>query len=169
MTPTELQTVLNQHAAWRRGAVGVRADLRDADLRGADLSCADLSGADLFGADLCGADLFGTVLDPSRAPNGEVSTFDMHDGYVIGYRTRSAGHIDQYRDGRIYAADWFSVCPETECHPGLYLWPTLNQARSWSPTGEIIRVRTKAEDVHQAGDKWRCRWFEVLGAAKEKP
>jgi len=76
-----------------------------------------------------------------------------------------------YRDGRIYAADWFSTCT-TESHPGLYLWPTLEQARDhardFSPCcSEFIRIRTKPADVHRAGTTWRCRWFEVLGKVEE--
>jgi len=177
--------VLSLHAAWLAGADGgVRADLSGADLSGADLSRARLSGADLFGArlswadlsgarlsgaKLSGADLYGahlaqTVLDPDAAPNGDATGFQREGDWIVGYRTRKAGHIDQYRDGRIYAADWFSVC-DTECHPGLYLWPTLAAASAWAPNHEIIRVRTRSQDVHRAGEKWRCRWFEVLGPA----
>jgi len=142
------------------------ANLRGADLRGADLREADLREADLREANLCGADLSGTVLDPNLQPNGDVAGFAAAGGYVVGYRTRIAGHIDQYRDGRFYSADWFSVCEETECHPGLYLWPTRQQARDFSGNVEFIRVRTKVGEVHHAGSKWRCRWFEVLGAAE---
>ena len=149
--------------------------LRDANLSGADLSHTNLSHANLINADLSSADLSyanlrraklsGTVLDPERLPNGNVDEFVKDGNYVIGYRTRGAGHIDKYRDGRVYAADWFSTC-ETECHPGLYLWPTLVYARAWS-YDEIIRVRTFPHDVHKAGTKWRCRWFEVLGTARK--
>jgi len=34
---------------------------------------------------------------------------------------------------------------------------------NWSPHSEIIAVRTRVEDIHKAGDKWRCRWFQVIG------
>jgi len=96
-------------------------------------------------------------------PNGKTSMFrQQKEGMVIGYRTRRAGHIDKYRDGRVYSADWFSTS-ETECHPGLYLWPTKEEAVDWSWCDEIISVVTKAVDVHQAGHKWRCRWFQVVG------
>jgi hypothetical protein len=141
-----------------------------ADLYGANLSRANLSGADLSWANLSRANLYGakvseTHLDPERAPNAEVSEFEQQDGYVIGYRTRNAGHIDKYRDGRVYSADWFSTA-DTECHPGLYLWPSLKHAQNYSGPVEFIRVRTKPADVHKAGGKWRCRWFEVIGEAK---
>ena len=77
MTPCELTRVLEQHAAWRRGEDGRRAnltyaDLTDANLRGADLTDAilrdailrdaNLTGADLTGANLAGANLAGAVL-----------------------------------------------------------------------------------------------------------
>ena len=97
-----------------------------------------------------------------------VAGFEQADGFVIGYRTRKAGHIDEYRDGRYYSADWFSTCPETECHPGLYLWPTVEAARGWSPNAALIRVRTKPGEVHHVGSKWRCRWFEVLGSVESE-
>ena len=175
-----------------RGAKLSVADLSDADLRGADLSGADLrnanlsganlSGANLSGANLCvanlsganlrnanlsGADLrnanlSGTVLDPDNTPNGSVKWFEKHGDKVFGYRTRKAGHIDKYRDGRVYSADWFSTC-DTECHPGLYLWPTLETAKAWNSNDEIIKVVTNVQDVHRAGTKWRCRWFKVIG------
>jgi len=172
------------------------ADLSGADLSGANLSGANLSGAKLSGANLFSADLFsailsgailsganlcranlcranlsgsiliGTCLDPESEPNGNIEGFNVSDGSVLGYRTRVAGHIDKYRDGRIYSADWFSTA-ETECHPGLYLWPTLKLAQDYAPGQEIIQVRTKPEDVHKAGAKWRCRWFEVIGCVKK--
>lgn len=143
------------------------ANLRGTNLSGTNLSYADLSYTDLRYANLSGANLRGTVLDPERQPNGNVDGFAVDGDYVIGYRTRSARHIDKYRDGRFYSADWFSVCAETECHPGLYLWPSLQAAKNWSPTAEIIRVRTKPSEVHRVGGKWRCRWFEVMGAVNE--
>jgi len=197
MAREELDALLVEHAKWLRNDGGKRADLSWADLSwvnlswanlsGANLSRANLSGANLWRADLSDANLsranlsradlwranlFGcnvhlTVLDPDNTPNADVDGFERDGEYIIGYRTREAGHIDMYRDGRIYAADWFSTCT-TECHPGLYLWPSLEQARDFSPCcSEFIRVRTKPADVHRAGTKWRCRWFEVLGKVEE--
>lgn len=52
MNETELNDVLDKHAAWLRGNGGSRADLSGADLRGAKLSWADLSWADLRWAGL---------------------------------------------------------------------------------------------------------------------
>jgi hypothetical protein len=151
------------------------ANLSDVDLSGANLSWANLNGANLNGADLNGTDLYAanlsranlsrTYIDPNNKPNAEVTGFQRDaDGFIIGFRTRKTSHIDEYRDGRCYSADWFSTAA-TECHPGLYLWPTLDASRGYSGVNaEIIRVRTKPECVHHAGDKWRCQWFEVLGS-----
>ena len=192
MNAAELADILAKHAVWLAGTGGSRADLRGANLcganlyganlrganlrganlgganlGGADLRGADLCDADLYGANLCDADLYGTVLDPDAAPNGEADEFTRDGECVIGYRTRQAGHIDKYRDGRFYSADWFSIA-DTECHPGLYLWPTLKDAIGFSGEVPMIRVRTRPECIHKAGTKYRCQWFEVLGDAKEQ-
>ena len=162
MTSEELKVAMDKHVQWLEGAGGERLDLSGSNLSGSDLSRSNLSGSNLHKSDLSG-----TCLDPENEPNATVDGFDVDGEYVIGYRTRRAGHIDQYRDGRIYAADWFSTCPDTECHPGLYLWPTLSAAKNFSGDVEFIRVRTKPGDVHRARAKWRCRWFEVLGKVEE--
>ena len=144
------------------------ADLYGANLYGADLRSADLRSADLYGANLYGADLRNTVLDPDEEPNGSADEFGKDGDYVVGFRTRRTGHIDFYRDGRHYSAEWFSV-DDAECHPGLYLWPTLKLAIEFSGVDKkFIRVRTKPTEIHKAGGKWRCRWFEVLGSAPNK-
>jgi hypothetical protein len=134
------------------------ANLSEANLHGADLSWAKLSWADLRGADLRG-----TCLDPTNKPNGDVSGFEKtKDGLVIGYRTAKTPHILQYLVGRVYGADFFST-DDTECHPGLYLWPTEERAIAFSGRAPLVRVETSPGDVHKAGGKWRCRWFRVVG------
>ena len=154
----------NLHTANLHTANLHEANLRTADLHTANLRMANLHGADLHTANLHGAKLTGSVLDPDNTPNADVVGFEQSGDHVIGYRTREAGHIDKYRDGRTYAADWFSTCV-TECHPGLYLWPTLEAAQEWSPGKELIKVETSPADIHHAGTKWRCRWFRVVGCA----
>ena len=168
MNKQELKQLLAAHKAWRRGEPGgTRANLCGVDLCRADLSGVNLSEADLYGVDLNGADLSDTVLDPQRDPDGADDTWERtSDGRCIGYRTRAAGHIGEYRDGRHYNADWFSVCPETECHPGLYLWPTIEQARDYAPHEPLIRVTSRPEDIQHAGTKARTRAFYVEGAVK---
>jgi hypothetical protein len=170
-----MQQILEQHKLWAQGNGGRRADLqranlRDADLRDADLRGADLQGADLRGADLRGADLqntnlwnakfdgaklTGTCLDPTNKPSGAYG-FKLENGRAIGYRTTS-----NYEVGKTYKAPVFSTSP-TECHPGLYLWPTLEQAVDYrSSWFSFIKVSAKPEDIHQAGDKYRCKEFHV--------
>ncbi len=68
-----------------------------------------------------------------------------------------------YEVGKDYTPHAFSVCEETECHPGLYLWPTKGRARDWCENGPYLKVTSRKEDVHQAGNKWRTRGFLVLG------
>ena len=173
----------------------IRANLTEANLSGANLSGANLSGANLYRADLLranliranlteanllranlteanllranlsGANLHETCLDPDNKPNREITGFQKSkEGLVIGYRTQKAGHIDKYRVGQYYSADWFSTA-ETECHPGLYLWPTLEKSLDWS-NATTIKVRTREDMIHKAGNKWRCKWFEVLEIVK---
>jgi len=148
------------------GANLYEADLNGADLEGANLYGAilrdvDLEGANLIGTNLINTDLINTCLDPNNKPNAIVPEFKIKDGYCIGYRTEEAGHMDKYRVGRCYSADVFSTA-NTECHPGLYLWPTLKQAKEFRGDIPMIKVRTKPEAIHKAGDKYRCQWFDVI-------
>jgi hypothetical protein len=80
---------------------------------------------------------------------------------VIGYRTKCSPVIcgSEYEVGETYEATVFSVCPLTDCHPGLYLAPTLKLV---GRTGPYIKVKALARDVHKTPEKWRCRKFEVL-------
>ena len=186
-----LRSILASHKSWLSNTGGSRANLSGADLSWADLSGADLSGASLSGADLSWANLSGanlsgadlswanlsranlknTCIDQDNLPNAHTDLFTPFLGdprYVVGYRTRKAGHIDVYRDGRHYNADWFSTS-DTPCHPGLYLWPTPGMAHDFSgDSTEMIRVKAKKTDIHQAGNKWRCREFYVLGSIGSK-
>ena len=63
ITKTRLDKILSDHANWRKGTGGCRANLSWANLSGADLSKANLSGADLSGADLSWANLSVANLD----------------------------------------------------------------------------------------------------------
>jgi len=159
-----------------------RADLRDANLHQTDLTLAnlthailieanvtqanltraDLTRADLFQANLAGAIVKGTCLDPDNEPNQDIEGFEHCGEFVVAYRTREARHIDKYRDGRTYSADVFSTA-DTECHPGLYICPTVTQVKEFAVDQEIIRVHVRPRDVHRAGSKWRCREFFVVG------
>ena len=162
----------NLYRANLHGADLRRTNLSEVDLRGTDLSETNLSGADLSGTNLRGVNLYkacvsGTVLDPDNAVNNDVKAFKYYSkGFVIGYRTRKAGHISKYQDGRTYSADWFSTC-KTECHPGLFVWPTIKQVRDFSGNVECISVKIPKKHIHKAGSKYRCRWFTVLGKVED--
>lgn len=96
--------------------------------------------------------------------NQNIEGFEIEDNFVIGYRTRKTSYIDKYRTNRYYSADIFST-DDTECHPGLYIWPTIKRAKDWDDS-ELIKIKTKKSEVHKAGNKWRCRWFYVIGSVK---
>ena len=150
------------------------ADLRWAVLEGANLEGAVLEGADLRwavlrGAVLEGADLTGTCLDPA-APANEVWPGERDaEGHAIGYRSKRLGAVvGNHRDlsvGETVEAPVFSVA-DTECHPGLYMWPTLKQAEAWAKDwracGEaIVKVRVDGK-LHHAGNKYRYSKLTVL-------
>ena len=160
-----MQQILEQHKLWAQGNGGRRVDLQRANLRWADLQNADLQNADLqntnlwntnlWNAKFDGAKLTGTCLDPTNKPSGAYG-FKLENGRAIGYRTTS-----NYEVGKTYKAPVFSTS-STECHPGLYLWPTLEQAIDYSGSwNTFIKVSAKPEDIHKAGNKYRCKEFHV--------
>ena len=118
----------------------------------------DFSDADLSGADLSGADLRGTCLDPMVPPNCGTSDFETIDGeqWCVGYRTQNSPHMegDGYQVGELYEAPIFSTA-DTECHPGIFVLPTVKSAQKWGP--EIVKVIFRPWECHRAGDKWRVR------------
>jgi len=179
----------NLYGANLAGANLRRADLPDANLRhailyganlaGANLTSADLTGAHLTGADLHGAHLANTVLDPARAPSGAGPEFEDDDepGHVRCWRTdRSLCVGDtRYTPGETYTADVFSTCPDTSCHPGIYIWPTQKQAYAWLRDYDydmyaagIVRCRARREDIHRGGDKWRAKQIQVVAVENEE-
>jgi len=133
------------------------------------LTRANLFGTNLSGANLAGANLDETVLDPKRNPNGDCKGFKALDKeWVIGYRTRqtsAAGGI--LVDDRIYGVEVFSTC-ETECHPGWYLWPTLEEAVKFSGKGkEFIEIKARKIDIHKTATKWRSRAIWIIKTIKD--
>jgi len=136
------------------------ANLIRTNLRGADLTRADLTRADLTRADLTRADLSNTILDPNNIPNGGKSEWDdAGDGFVFGYRSMSQPYMNgpDYQVGQTYVAPVFSACPNTECHPGLYLCPSPKNIRA-----PVIRVKTRRADLHSVRNKHRTRRFTVI-------
>ena len=152
-------TDANLTDAYLRGA-----NLTDANLRYANLMGANLTGANLTDANLMGANLTRTCLDPENVPNAKADEFTAtRNGRVLGYRTQHSTHVgnNHYEPGRTHKAPWFSTS-DTECHPGLYLFPTKQQAVDWDSKAVIVRVSARAEDIHKAGGKYRCKQFRVL-------
>jgi hypothetical protein len=153
----------------------IDADLRGANLHGADLRGAYLSGADLFGAhlsytNLSGADLRETVLDCMRIPNGDVEGFRLDGGWCHGYRTKKSQHVGDttYNVGEVYTAPVFST-GITECHPGIFVLPTENEARQWDGTKHgIVEVIFRPWDCHRAVEKWRVTELIVWKDIKEE-
>jgi hypothetical protein len=91
-----------------------------------------------------------------RARPSGADGFTIENGRAIGYRT-----VSNYAIGKTYKAPVFSTS-STECHPGLYLWPTLEQAIGYSGSYQgFIKVSAKPEDIHKAGNKFRCKEFHV--------
>ncbi len=143
------------------------AHLSGADLREANLQGAYLQETDLYDTNLTGANITSTVLDPRNTPNRDYNAFKEVDGdYIIGYRTKRRLNSGHYSIGEKVKAPYFSTCT-TECHPGLYLYPTVAMVLDFqrgnpNSCGPVIVVRTKKTDIHKAGKKWRCKEFEVL-------
>jgi len=143
------------------GAGLARANFTEANFTGAcfaraNLTEAEFTGAGLAWASFTGAKLTGTCLDTANKPNGDVDGFTMAGEYVVGYRTSHQPVMGgpSYKVGKAYTAPWFSTA-DTPCHPGLYLRPEHEP-------GDII-VLARADEVHCAGDKWRCKRFIVVG------
>jgi hypothetical protein len=140
-----------------------RANLSGANLSWANLSWANLSRADLNRANLSGANLSETCVDPLAPPNGECSEFPRRgDGWVNGWRTKATSAAGRrLKTDRIYGCSVFSVA-DTECHPGWYLWPSLEQAYAFSGRVPMVLVKARPRDIHRAGGKWRSRAIWVL-------
>ena len=121
-------------------------------------------------ANLFGADLFGGIMDPANKPNSDTVGFEAvpeQPGWVYGYRTRATSAAGpRLQDDRIYGTEVFSTC-DTECHPGWYLWPTLEASHAFrDPDGDHIEVKARIIDIHHAGSKWRSRAIWTIGSVK---
>jgi hypothetical protein len=142
------------------------AYLWEANLHGANLQGAYLQETDLYDINLTEANINHTALDPRNTLNTDYRGFKEDGDYIIGYRSKRRLNSGSYSVGDKVKAPYFSTC-KTECHPGLYLYPTVAmvlkfQESNTNSRGPIIKVRTKKTDIHRAGDKWRCKEFEVL-------
>jgi hypothetical protein len=108
-----------------------------------------------------------TILDPTNTPNCITGGFEaIDDVWVYGYRTRATSAAGlELQDDRIYGTEVFSTC-DKECHPGWYLWPTLQHSIDFSQQGPYIKVKARKQDIHKAGSKWRSRAIWILGNAE---
>jgi len=52
------------------------------------------------------------------------------------------------------------------CHPGLYLWPTREQAVEWERGAAVVEVWVWEHEIHEAGGKARAKWL-IAGEAEE--
>ena len=154
-----------------RGAVLSRADLSGAVLRGAVLSRAVLSRADLSRADLSGAVLRDANLRDANLSHADLRHADLSSAVlsdasvyvwvqkntikrriigervlVLAERTKKSQHIGNtiYEPGTLYVAPFFSRCPVTECHPGLYI-----AGKNWDfGDHEKIMVACWMDEIH---------------------
>ncbi|RLG44721.1 MAG: hypothetical protein DRN81_03830, partial [Thermoproteota archaeon] len=168
-----------QLAAVRQNGLAIKflENPSDAVLAAVNFEGVDLTNHNLAGLHLQGVNLTGTCLDPENKPNGDVEGFEVDptdSSRVIGYRTRKSlfnGDLEMV-DGETYTAPVFSTA-ETECHPGLYLYPTAHTVDAFCKEHnvrhyEIIRVTTRSCDVHRAGSKWRTKELQVVGEGKRR-
>jgi uncharacterized protein YjbI with pentapeptide repeats len=147
------------------GAYLCYADLRSANLTDANLCKADLRGADLRDANLYGANLSKTVLDP-KAPMPTLNLYGLtvEGEYVIGYRTKRSRYCGNttYEAGESYEAPWFSVDTRTDCHPGMYFYTSLKDARVEFPNDPLVKVKAPIGDTLRADAKIRTKRLFVM-------
>ena len=163
----------NLHGAKLNGANLSGADLSRANLSWAKLHVANLRGADLSRANLSEANISGTYIDPmAPIPLTDLSNFTEHDGeYVIGFRTKKSVHCGEteYIPGECYSAPFFSVDTDTECHPGIYLSPSienLNDNEYTKYCHNIVKVKALKSETIKACGKYRAKRIWVLEDVK---
>ena len=161
----------------------IDADLSGTNLEGAnlmwaylinvDLSGAKLKGANLMWAYLSGANLTNTILDPVAIPNGDVEGFETYTSrsgevWCAGYRTDNSLYIGErvYCPGLWYHAPYFSVCPVTDCHPGIFVLPSRTLVEKWD--NNIVKCWFRAIDCHHVGNKWRVTDLFVDSLCEEE-
>ena len=142
------------------------ANLSGADLRYANLSGANLSYANLSGANLSDANLFGTILeDKSKALRRALRECHQPNGGLILYRTKRSQHVGStvYEAGHTYTANALSLCPVTDCHPGIYGLP-LSQIKCQYPDCDLVRIYVPYGEWHFVSEEkgFRCRRVRVL-------
>jgi hypothetical protein len=176
MTPTELKTVLENHAKWLAGGSHYsftnRADLCCADLRcsnltGANLRSALLSRTRLSGANLSGADLSYAVLDSADLSGANLSGANLSNASLV--RASLAGA--DLTGANLSGADLtganlsgaklpdFQICPQNESFIGY--------KKVWSEEsgGVVLKLRIEGPRTNSlVGRKCRTSKAFVLEA-----
>jgi len=121
--------------------------------------------ANLSGANLSGTKLSRTCLDPVlTAAARRLATLNRQRG-IIGYRTATSQHVDDktYTPGHTVVANALSWNSATECHPGIYFYPTLEELRNRYPIQSVVKVYVRAGDyVPTAKGAFRAARIRVL-------
>ena len=151
--------------AWECEENTLRLPVLEAVKAGADLRNANLSDANLSDANLSGAVLDNTCLAISPSPwqwtQINACPTRILDGRVLilGARTQQQivmGGAD-YETGKTYSALVFSRCPNTSCHPGLY----IAGGPECDLEGERMLVAAWLDELHIVG-KCRVPRFRTL-------
>lgn len=153
--------------------------LFEANFSRANLTGANLSFTNIEGANFTGANLTDTCLDPqAKLPSldlgGDEKAFaanakatENDPEFLYGWRTASSrfcktkGRFISYEPGCEYVAPWFSVS-KADCHPGLYLAPSVKWLEKKGYQGPYIMVKALKTETIKAGEKYRCKRFWVL-------
>jgi len=158
------------------------ANLSNANLINANLFCADLSNANLSysylrDADLLSVKLTGTILTGTGIqttfegvlPSTDLSLFAAYEedsDFVVGYRTSKSIYVGNqtYEVGKEYCAPYLFTDTRTECGLGLYLYPTVEEAKELAigHRCDVIKVVALRKETIKAGRKYRTKRFLVL-------
>jgi hypothetical protein len=126
----------------------------------------------LRGTNLHGAILTGTILDPD-APVPDTGlreylteqgvTVNQH-GMFVGYRTSESVYTgtNVYQTGKTYTAPVFSVSTEDDCHPGLYLYATLDEYKRNHINPSYVKVVANIRDTMLVNGSIRTKRFRVV-------
>jgi hypothetical protein len=123
-------------------------------------------------ADRQDAVLSGTILDPDapvpdtglREYLAEQGVAVNKHGMFVGYRTShstSAGN-NVYEAGKTYTAPVFSTSTIDTCHPGLYLYATLDECKNEYPVCSYVKVVANIRDTMLVNGSIRTKRFRVV-------
>lgn len=147
MTPENLKTIIESHAAWLQDGSGQCADLSGVDLRSADLRNVDLTGANLTGADLKYANLSRANLTRANLTDANLYNADLRGANLTHADFRGAflsGVNLQSSKGLRYASVSWSghgekgrqllcavIAGEARYFCGCFLQGTADELQAW--------------------------------------